>query len=142
MKSVNDLKIEIVQEFSADFLDEDLCRNWFLHKLHPEGVFCPGCGKEVVSERRLTTLWDMGRITCPAESCEKTFSLLSGTTLNGLGMSFRVLYLLLFMLGCGVSASKVSGQLGISTAAAYIWANKAKGTNDGLPERRSKRAAR
>ena len=34
-------------------LDERLCREWVLHRLHPDGPRCPGCGTSPVSAAQL-----------------------------------------------------------------------------------------
>jgi transposase-like protein len=131
MKTVQALMMEIEEEFSIEMLNEDACRDWFLRKIHSDGIFCPYCHEAIASERLLKTFWSMKRIHCPG--CGRTFSAVTGTVLNGIGIEFRALYLLLFMIGCGVSVNKVKRQIGISTGAAYIWANKAKSAAS-LPE--------
>ncbi|MBJ6798632.1 IS1 family transposase [Geomonas propionica] len=132
MKTVGDIVLELKSEFTVDVLDEDACRAWFLRKLHLHGAHCPECGREVVSERKLATFWGLGRVKCSDESCNKTFSALTGTVLSGLGIEFRALYLLLFMAGCGVNVNRIAPQLGISVSAAYLWAKKAKPMRGGV----------
>lgn len=124
MKTIRSLMLEVGEEFSIEMLDEEACRAWFLRRIHSGGVFCPGCCQEVTGEKKLKAFWAMRRTTCPA--CGRTFSAVTGTALHGIGIEFRALYLLLFMIGRGVSVNKVRRQIGISTGAAYIWANKAK----------------
>jgi Transposase and inactivated derivatives len=126
MKTVSDIVLELKSEFSADVLDENLCRDWFLKKLHPDGVYCPQCGLPVTGEKKLGRFWTLDRIQCSEGTCRKSFSALTGTSLNGLGISFRVLYILLFMTACGMNVNRIAPQLGISVGTAYIWANKAK----------------
>jgi transposase-like protein len=125
MKTVADLMMEIRDGFSIEMLNEEGCRDWILKKIHPRGVFCPGCGEEVTSGKKLQTFWDMRRVNCP--HCKRSFSAVTGTPLNGIGIEWRALYLLLFLVGHGVQANSISRQLGISNGAAYLWANKAKG---------------
>jgi len=67
----------------------------------------------------------MRRVNCPF--CPRTFSAVTGTAIGGIGIEFRALYVLLFMIGHGAKANNISKQLGISTGAAYVWTNKAKG---------------
>ncbi len=125
MKTVADLMMEIRNGFSVDMLDEERCRAFFTKKLHPEGVFCPSCGAAVTSEKRLLAFWALRRVSC--SSCARSFSALTGTALNGIGIEFRALYLLLLLVDLGVQPNKVSRQIGISNGAAYLWASKAKG---------------
>lgn len=126
MKMVSDIVLELKSEFTADVLDEDLCRDWFLKKLHPNGGCCPQCGLPVTGEKKLARFWGLGRVQCSEGTCRKSFSALTGTSLNGLGIPFRVLYLLLFMVGCGANVNRIAPNLGISVGTAYVWANKAK----------------
>lgn len=125
MKTIPDIMLEVKDGFSIGMLDEDACRDWFLRKIHAAGVRCPGCKGEITSERKLQTFWAMRRVACPF--CSRSFSAVTGTALNGIGIEFRALYLLLFMVAHGAHVNNISKQLGISTGAAYVWANKAKG---------------
>lgn len=125
MKTVPDLMMEVKEEFSVEMLNEDACRNWFLRKFHHEGVFCPECSREITSEKKLQAFWAMRRVSCPF--CNRRFSAVTGTVLSGIGIEFRALYILLFMVGHGAKANNISKQLGISNGAAYVWANRAKG---------------
>ena len=125
MKTIQSLMVELMDEFSIDLLDETACRDFFLRTLHSAGVSCPECRAEVSSLRRLESFWNMQRICC--QVCGRTFSAVSGTALNGIGIEFRALYMLLFLVGHGVRANKIAKPLGISSGAAYLWANKAKG---------------
>lgn len=124
MKTIPDIMMEVKREFSIEMLNEDACREWFLRNIHPSGIFCPECNREIIKEKKLRTLWAMRRVSCPF--CNRSFSLLTGTELNGIGIDFRALYILLFMVSHDVHVNNVAKQLGISTGAAYFWANKAK----------------
>ena len=127
MMTIQRLMLELKEEFSIEMLDEDACRNWFLKKIHANGVHCPECGREITSARKLETFWAMRRTSCP--HCGRSLSALTGTALNKITIEFRALYLLLFMIGHGgrgVHVNNIAKQLGISTGAAYFWANKAK----------------
>jgi transposase-like protein len=130
MMTVNELMLKIQEAFSIETLSsEDVCRDWFLQELHPAGAVCPECNVEIASNRKLESYRLLKRVTCSA--CNRTFTGLTGTVLNGLGLDFRALYLFLFMISCGVSANKFYRQLGISSGAAYIWQNKAKSAGRG-----------
>lgn len=124
MMTTQAIMLEISREFSIEMLNEDACRDWFLRKLHPEGARCPKCGVEITSEKKTRSFWEMKRVGCL--SCGRTFSAVTGTPLHKIGIEFRVLYLLLFMVSHGVRPNKMASQLGISTGAAYLWANKSK----------------
>ncbi|BET58115.1 MULTISPECIES: hypothetical protein [Geobacter] len=124
MMTVADVMLEVNKGFSIGMLDEDACREWFLKKIHAEGVRCPRCNKEITSKRKLDTFWAMRRVNCPF--CSRSFSAVTGTPLNGIGIEFRSLYLLLFMVSHGIRVNRIADQLRISTGAAYLWANKAK----------------
>jgi len=126
-KTIPGLMLEVVEGFSIETLNEEACRDWFLARLHPGGAFCPECRTEITSPKVLARFWSMGRVACHAPNCNRSFSAVTGTALNGVGIEFRALYLLLLMIGCGVSVNKVARQLGISNGAAYAWARKAKG---------------
>jgi transposase-like protein len=124
MKTIRALMMEVMGEFSIELMEETACRDFFLRKLHPMGVFCPECKSEVISSRLLESFWNMQRIHC--RDCGRSFSAVTGTVLNGIGIEWRALYMLLFLVGCGVRTNQISRPLGISNGAAYLWANKAK----------------
>jgi hypothetical protein len=130
MTTVKDFMLKIREVFSIETLSsEEACRSWFLHELNPAGALCPGCELEITNERKLASYWSLKRVTC--SGCNRTFSAVSDSVLNGLGIDFRVLYLLLFLVGSGVNANKFYRQLGISSGAAYIWQNKTKAVDQG-----------
>jgi len=43
MKTVQNLMMEVKEEFSVEMLSEEACRDWFLRKIHHEGLFCQVC---------------------------------------------------------------------------------------------------
>lgn len=132
MMSTQALMMEIRRGFSIEMLNEEACRDWFLRKLHPEGARCPECGHEIISEKKASSFWELKRVTCLA--CGRTFSAVTGTSLHKIGIEFRALYLLLFMVAHGIRVNKIAAQLGISNGAAYMWANKAKAATCEVPE--------
>lgn len=125
MKSIPELMMEIRDGFSIELISEDACRDWFLRTIHPSGAFCPECNHAVTGEKKLQAFWSLRRVTC--QFCGRTFSAVTGTALKGIGIDFRALYILLFMVSHGTPAKNVSKQLRISNGAAYVWTNKAKG---------------
>ena len=126
MITVADIMAEVRSGFSTQLLSEMACREWFLKRLHPNGVFCPQCGAPISNPKALERFWELHRVKCGAPGCAKGFSALTGTALNKISLDFKTLYLLLFLVDDGIPANKVAQRLGISIGAAYIWANKAK----------------
>jgi transposase-like protein len=124
MMTTQALMLEIRRGFSIEMLNEEACRDWFLRKLHPDGARCPKCGQEITSEKKANSYWDMKRVSCLA--CGRSFSAVTGTSLHKIGIEFRALYLLLFLVTHGVRVNRIAANLGISTGAAYLWANRAK----------------
>ena len=92
--------------FGPEFLDDGFCRDWVLRRLHPAGVFCPGCGAAIVGDNRLQRFWSGLRLTCPA--CGKFFTALTGTFLARSQQSFRELVLLAFLLEAGFSNTETA----------------------------------
>lgn len=92
--------------FGPEFLDDGFCRDWVLRRLHPAGVFCPGCGVVIEGDNRLQRFWSGLRLTCPA--CGKFFTALTGTFLARSQQSFRELVLLAFLLEAGFSNTETA----------------------------------
>jgi len=92
--------------FGPEFLDDGFCRDWVLRRLHPAGVFCPGCGAVIEGDNRLQRFWSGLRLTCPA--CGKFFTALTGTFLARSQQSFRELVLLAFLLEAGFSNTETA----------------------------------
>lgn len=97
---------ETLAAFGPEFLDDGFCRGWVLRRLHPAGVFCPGCGAAIKGDNRLQRFWGGLRLTCPA--CGKFFTALTGTFLARSQQSFGELVLLAFLLEAGFSNTETA----------------------------------
>ena len=85
---------DVCAQFSAGFLDEDVCREKILRMLHPVVASCPGCGEPIRSSLRIASFWKGRRVKCSA--CEKFFVSSTGTFLAGTHMNYREIVLLAF----------------------------------------------
>ena len=110
---------ELLAVFGPGFLDDASCRNWVLQKLHPAGVFCPGCGAGIQDDNRLQRFWDGLRLTCPV--CGKFFTALTGTFLARSQQTFREMVLLAFLLGAGFSNTETARLVGNHPNTVRMW---------------------
>jgi transposase-like protein len=115
----------LLKEFSADFLDDEYCRQWILKKLHPnEDVFCPGCevSDSVLTGKRAERFWMAKRVKC--SYCGKYFTALTDTFLSGIHMTFKEIILLVMLLGLGCSNTSIAKFIGYNEETIRIWRKK------------------
>jgi len=110
---------DLLAAFGPEFLDDGVCRDWVLRRLHPAGAFCPGCGAGIQGDNRLQRFWSGLRLTCP--SCGKFFTALTGTFLARSQQSFRELVLLAFLLEAGFSNTETARLVGNHTNTVRMW---------------------
>ena len=113
---------DVLAVFGADFLDEKLCRDLIMEKLHAPGhvafCLCPGCSAPIPG-RTLQSFWECKRIRC--DYCGKYFTALTGTFLSGCHFTFREIVLLAVLLAMGVADKQIAATLKISVESVRLW---------------------
>ena len=112
---------DVLHDFQANFLNEVVCREWVLKRLHPTGAYCPGCGV-AIPEKSLQRFWMSERVKCC--QCNKFFTALTGTFLSGCQLDYREVILLAILLSTDMSDKTIAEILNMSAANVRIWRNK------------------
>lgn len=105
--------VSLVEQFHS----EDACRE-YLEKLRwPDGVECPRCGYDSISEIR-----DRNQFECNAESCRYQFSVTAGTIFHDTKLPLWKWFAGIYLI-CeakkGISASQLGRTLGVSYKTAW-----------------------
>ena len=113
------LPADVAGKFSAEFLDEDVCRRWILEKIYDGmAISCPQCSA-LLTENRLRRFWLAERIRCHA--CGKFFTALTDTFLQGCHLAFREIILLAIFLHFNIHHREIASILRISTETVRLW---------------------
>ncbi len=112
-----------VQEFSANFLDENKCREWLIRKLHREPR-CPRCTARL-TEKQTESYFRNERVKCGI--CKRYFTALTDTIFSGTRMSFKRIVYLLFLIGSGWNSLYIADCVGIDPSAVRFWRRRLKG---------------
>ena len=118
---------DVLHDFQANFLNEVVCREWVLKRLHPVGAYCPGCGV-AIPEKSLQRFWMSERVKCC--QCNKFFTALTGTFLSGCQLDYREVILLAILLSPDMSDKNIAEILNMSAANIRIWRKKFKVTGE------------
>lgn len=123
-----------IQPFFKDLLDRDLCREWLIDWLHPEGPGCPRCG--AAPSDRATVSWKKGMRVC-CHGCKKYYTAFTGSILAGSQMRPHELAVMFFLIGlCSkttgglarqysfLSAKTISEVVGVSVDTVKLWGRK------------------
>lgn len=124
------------RDFSAEFLDETVCRDWVLAKLHGRGErYCPGC-RSPLTGIALLRFCQGKRLCCPA--CRKFFTARTGTFLNGCHFSYREVMLLALFLYVRLPRFWIASILPVTEETVRLWEIKFKivGIMNGIPPER------
>ena len=133
MKSIYDalLRWQSLYSLLSYFKDEEVCEEFLLGILYPDGIRCPKCGGIVIYRRhgdhtsglryrrhgdRATGL----RYHC--DECNSTFSIKVGTIFQSTKLSLRIWFAAIWLVinnKKSVSASMLSRELGITYATAW-----------------------
>lgn len=107
--------------FGSNFLDERVCRQWILRKLHGDRPSCPSCGFRI-EPGRLERFFNCGRIECP--DCGRSFNCLSGTPLANCPLKFADMVMMFVGFQWGLSNVEISSIVGIHRTAVMKWRAK------------------
>lgn len=110
---------ELLEVFSAEFLDEARCTEWILKRMHPEGAFCPACKNKIEDETTLNNFWWLRR--CKCKHCNKWFSAYSGTFLYNSHLTPQQAVLLAVQIAQGNPRKVIAKMLGIHPDTVRLW---------------------
>jgi transposase-like protein len=111
----------------AEFLDEEACRRWVLERLHPHGARCPRCDTLITDITTLKNFWSEGRCNC--KRCDRWFTALSGTFLEGANLSIEQIFALAVLTGFmneGVTVKRMAAAVGVSENTIRTWIRRFK----------------
>jgi len=113
-------QVNILQEFTTDFMDEQSCRRFIAGLLH-EKPACPACGEPVKNLERFYS----GRfVKC---QCGKRYNWATGTELSGIKIKCSALVLLMLLYETNLSDTHVAEILDIDRETARLWRLRVKG---------------
>lgn len=108
--------------FTAEFLDEARCRQWFIERYYPDGICCPDCKAPIESERSRATFLDLRRFTCAA--CGSQPKATKGTVLQDSPLTPRDLYLLSILIDLDIDDRETARIVGVSRETVGNWRDK------------------
>ncbi len=111
-----------LQQFMADFADDDVCADWLQRRRWPDGFVCPCCHARK-GWKLETKPW-----TFECAACGKQTSVTAGTILHGTHLPLRTWFIAAHLVAThsnGISALQLQGKLGIgSYKAAWLLLHK------------------
>jgi len=112
----------VAEAFNADFLDEDICREWILKAIHGRsGPRCPNCHGPILGIA-VQRFWGGKRICC--RDCGKFFTALTDTFLRGCHLTFGQIILLAMFLFLKIKRETIAEKVGISSETVRLWGKK------------------
>lgn len=120
-----------LETMSAGFLDEIMCRQWILERLHPGGAICPGCSIKIEGEKQLQRFWSGERLKCRV--CGKFFTAITGTLFAGCHLTFPEMFLMMLLLGTCFKDKFIAEKLKVSQESIRLWRSKFKHLSKGEP---------
>ncbi len=109
---------EVAAIFGPNFLDDEVCRQWILKRLHPAGAFCPSCGSGMQG-RASDRFWQGRPVTCAG--CDKDFTARTGTILAGKNLSYREIILVAYLMARGDSNTDIAETVGCNRETVRLW---------------------
>jgi len=111
-----------LQQFMADFADDDVCAGWLQRRRWPDGFVCPCCHARK-GWKLETKPW-----TFECARCGKQTSVTAGTIMHGTHLPLRTWFIAAHLVAThsnGISALQLQGKLGIgSYKAAWLLLHK------------------
>lgn len=117
----NDIVGDLAAVFGANFLDETVCREWILRKIHPMRPVCPHCGRRI-ARWRLSRFWMNGRMEC--DDCHRWFNALTGTALSGCRLGFADFVMMAAGFHWGFSNQEIARLIAFDPETVRIWRHK------------------
>lgn len=111
---------DVLKAFSAEFLNEDHCRQWVLKQMHGEHPSCPKCGSDLFSSYGF---FEGKKVHCSI--CSKWFTALTNTFLSGTQFSFSEIFLLAVFISLqGIPNKIIANILRINEDTVQLWRRK------------------
>jgi hypothetical protein len=101
-----------IQQFMAEFSDDDACADWLAHKRWPEGFQCPTCQARR-GWKLETKAW-----TWECADCGRQTSVTAGTIMHRTHLPLRTWFLAAHLVAThsnGISALQLQAKLGIGS---------------------------
>lgn len=92
-------------------IEEDKAASDLLELLHPEGLFCPGCGGDDFYRHSSTSRVGLEKQRC--RDCGKVFHFLTATSFNGTHFPCSKILLIMRGFAKGQSTAELARELGI-----------------------------
>lgn len=112
---------DAADHLSADILDEALCREWIISRMHPDGARCPDCGLVLNDDASFRA----GR-RCHCGRCGRWYTATTDTFLEGTHLDFSQAYLLAVLIDLEVPPHRIAYCVGVSTDTVRIWVKRFK----------------
>lgn len=114
--------------FLGDFRDEDSVERWFVENRWPDGIRCPKCGSDKISERpnRKPQPW-----RCRNSDCRRDFSVKVDTPMHSSNLTLRQWLVAIYLEACapkGMSGYLISDFLGIDQGTALFLLHRIRET--------------
>ena len=110
--------------FNANFLNEPICREWILKKMHPDIIKCPSCKSVIIDATTLNNFWGLKRCRC--KNCNKWFSATTGTFIDRLHLTMSELSMLAVFLHLRAPHKIIAEKLNIHSVSVNQWEKKFK----------------
>lgn len=118
---------KLIEDFSANFLDECFCKEYLLQKLHPSEYCCPHCKNTIIDETTLKNFFSVKR--CQCKFCKRWFNAMTGTFLQGSHLAVREIILFMLLFGYQVSSHDIARTLSVHPDTVKLWQKKIEALN-------------
>ena len=115
---------EFFKFFNASFLNEEICREWILRRLHPDTIKCPVCYSIITDAITLRNFWGLKRCRC--KKCSKWFSSKVGTIFKNGQLTMSEIGMLAAFLYLKVSHKVIAEKLNMHPVSIGMWEKKFK----------------
>ena len=117
-----------LHEFLENFRDEESVERWFVENRWPDGIRCPKCGSDRISERptRKPQPW-----RCRNRSCRRFFSVKVDTPMHSSNLTLRQWLVAIYLEACapkGMSGYLIADFLGIDQGTALFLLHRIRET--------------
>ena len=113
---------EALNAFSAKFLDEKSCQEWFIKFTFLDGIFCPQCKSKITDNTTLENFLSFKRCTC--KNCNHWFTTASGTILQGSHFTAQEFFLLCLLFALKVDTKEICRILKTHPDTIKFWLRK------------------
>jgi len=115
---------ELFESFNVGFLNEEICREWILKRLHPNIIKCPACDSIIVDVITLNNFWSLKRCRC--KQCKKWFSAKVGTIFDNGQLTMSEIGMLAIFLYLKVPHKVIAEKLNMHPVSIGMWEKKFK----------------